>query len=232
MIKAVFFDLYNTLARFYPPKEQVQTQACLAFGFKVTHQGLARGYALADGFMERVNASSVPLQQLAQEDRARFFAEYERLVLKGAGVEVDVETAGRVWTKVREIPYGLALYDDVLPTLKTLKARGLVLGLLSNMDRDAVELCEELGLASYLDFAVTSREAGSAKPNPPMFLMALERAGMEPSQALHVGDSYMSDVQGARGVGINPVLLDREGVHSRVTDCPRIRSLIEVQEHL
>lgn len=232
MIKAIFFDLYGTLARFYPPREEVQAQACESFGLAVTRQGLIRGYLLADQWMSQVNAGETPVPQLAEEERARFFTEYQRLVLQGAGLEVDPETARRVWSKVREIPYGLALFDDTLPVLDILKRRKLILGLLSNIGRDVNELGEELGLAPYLDFTVTSREAGSSKPHPPMFLLALERAGVKPDEALHVGDSHLSDVQGARGVGIRPVLLDREGLMTYVDDCPRIKSLMGVLDYL
>ena len=73
---------------------------------------------------------------------------------------------------------------------------------------------------------------GRGKPHSPIFLTALERAGVEPHEALHVGDSYASDVLGAQGVGIYPLLLDRDGTQTLITDCPRISSLMEVVEHL
>ena len=210
----------------------MQAQACESFGLAVTRWGLVRGYLLADQWMSQVNAGETPVPQLAEGERAHFFTEYERLVLKGAGLEIDPETARRVWTKVHEIPHGLALFDDALPVLDILKRRKLTLGLLSNIGRDVNELGEELGLAPYLDFTVTYQEAGSSKPHPPMFLLALERAGVRPDEALHVGDSHLSDVQGARGVGIRPVLLDREGLMTHVDDCPRIESLMGVLDYL
>ena len=113
-----------------------------------------------------------------------------------------------------------------------LKLQSLTLGVLSNINRDMDALSQELGLEIYLDFTVTSGEVGAGKPHPPIFLAALERAGVEPHEALHVGDSYSSDVLGARGVGIQPLLLDRDGLHADVTDCPRIASLMEVPEYL
>lgn len=232
MIKAVFLDLYGTLARFHPPREETQAQACKSLGIRVTLEGLARGCARADEYMDQENAAEVPLALRDPEEQRRFFAEYEQLLLKSTGVEVDLETAGRVWEKVQQIPHGLALFDDVLPALDMLKLQGMTLGVLSNINRDMDKLSQELGLAPYLDFTVTSGDVGAGKPHPPIFLAALERAGVEPHEALHVGDSYTSDVQGARGVGINPLLLDRDGAHTNVTDCPRITSLMEVAEHL
>ena len=232
MIKAVFFDLYGTLARFQPPREEVQAQACQHFGFQVARGGLVLGYAVADEWMAKINASRRPLPGMSREERDRFFAEYERLVLLGAGIKVDLQTAGKVWARVREIPYGLALFDDVLPTMDTLKRRGLILGTLSNITEDLQKLSRNLGLTTYLDFAINSWEGGIGKPHPPIFLAALERAGVLASEALMVGDSYRSDVQGALGVGIRPLLLDREDVLTGIEECPKIRALPEVMGYL
>ena len=124
------------------------------------------------------------------------------------------------------------LFDDVLPTFEVLKQRGLILGLISNITQDITPSCQKLGLAPYLNFIVTSHEVGSDKPQPPIFLAALERGGVEASETVYVGDQYNSDVVGARGVGIRPVLLDCYGLFKEVTDCPRIESLAELTEHL
>ena len=229
MIKAVLFDLYGTLAGFHPSRFEIQSTACADFDIRVTPEGVLKGYGLADAYMAEQNALR-PLRDRNGEERDRFFAEYERLVLQGAGVNVSAEQAGRIWRRVRKVPYGLARFDDVLPTMDLLRAQGMTLGLISNMNREGGELVESLGLASSLDFAVTSFEVGDEKPHPPIFLAALDRAGAEPHEAVHVGDQLTSDVEGARGVGINPVLIDRDGIHTDVDDCPRIETLMELPE--
>ena len=227
MIKAVFFDLYGTLAGFHPSRYEIQSTACADFGITVTPEGILAGYALADVHMADQNAVS-PLRTLDRERRRQFFTEYERLVLQGAGVEVTAERASEIWRRVRQIPYELTRFDDVLPAMDQLKAQGLTLGVISNINRDGAELAEELGLTPYLDFTVTSVEVGAEKPHPPIFLAALAKAGVEPNESFHVGDQLTSDIDGARGVGINPVLLDRDGNHGNVPDCPRIESLMEL----
>ena len=227
MISAVFFDLYGTLAGFSPSRYQIQSAACADFDIQVTEEGILKGYALADAHMADQNAVR-PLRQLDPQGRDDFFAEYERLVLQGAGVEVTRERALEIWRRVRQLPYQLTRFDDVLPTMEQLKTQGMTLGMISNMNRNGSQMAEDLGLASYLDFAVTSLEVGTEKPHPPIFLAALAKAGAQPHQAVHVGDQLTSDVQGARGVGINPVLLDRDGNHRDIQDCPRIESLKEL----
>ena len=102
------------------------------------------------------------------------------------------------------------------------------MGLITNNGGDVNGLCRDLGLFPALDFAVGSDDAGAGKPNPPIFLEALRRAGTEPCETVHVGDQYDTDVKGAMALGIHPVLLDRDDMKSDVTDCPRIRGLGEL----
>ena len=227
MIKAVFFDLYGTLAGFSPSRFEIQSTACGDFGIEVTPEGILAGYALADAYMSEQNATR-PLRQRGPEGRDRFFAEYERLVLQGAGVGVSSDKALEIWRRVRRVPYEMTRFDDVLPAMDLLKAQGFTLGLISNMDRDGQELSQSLGLDTHLDFAVTSGQVGAEKPHPPIFLAALTKAQAEPHEAVHVGDQPTSDIDGARAVGINPVLLDRDGNLRDFSDCPRIETLTEL----
>ena len=159
---------------------------------------------------------------------SRFFAEYEKRVLSGDGAKVSAGLAMKIWDRIRQIPYGLAPYGDVVPTLRLLKSRGLTLGMISNIDRDGGELTESLGLTAYLDLTVTSVEVGAEKPHPAIFRTALDKAGADPVEAAHVGDQPASDVDGARNAGISPVLLDRDGNHNGYDLCPRIVSLMEL----
>ena len=227
MLKAVFFDLYGTLAGFSPSRFEIQSVACAEFGIEVTPDGILKGYALADAYMGEQNATS-PLRLRDETGRDAFFAEYERRVLRGAGAEVSAARALEIWRRVRRSKYELTRFDDVLSTLETLRTRGLTLGMISNINRDSAEMTDELGLSAHLDFAVTSVEVGAEKPHPPIFLAALKKAGAEPNESVHVGDQISSDIEGARGVGISPILLDRDGNHKDVADCPRIETLSEL----
>ncbi len=227
MIKVIFFDIYGTLAGFQPDRFQIQSQACAGFGIAVTRRGILRGYALADAFMAEQNAAR-PVRLLDSKASDEFFAEYQRRVLRGCGVDVSQDEAARIWAAVRRIPYRMERFDDVLPAMDLLKQQGLILGLISNMNMPGDELADSMGLTPYLDTVVTSGEVGSEKPHPPIFREALRRAGVEAGDAIHVGDQLTSDVEGAANVGINPVLLDRDGNHAGFARCPRIESLMEL----
>ena len=123
MFKAVFFDLYNTLAKFDPAREDLQQQVCAEYGIQVTQDGIIKGYATADDFMARENGKH-HLAKRTEEARKEFFAEYERLILLGAGVDVPAPLAGDIFQKIQTIPYHLALYDDALPCIQDPQVAG------------------------------------------------------------------------------------------------------------
>jgi putative hydrolase of the HAD superfamily len=77
-----------------------------------------------------------------------------------------------------------------------------------------------------MDFVAASARIGYDKPHPGIFEWALEQAGVAPSSALHVGDHLDADVAGARGVGIDAVLVDRRGRYQPPpNDVPVVTSL-------
>ena len=224
MIKAIFFDLYGTLAGFKPSRYEIQSQACDKFGISLTQQGVLRGYGQADAFMTKQNKGH-PLRQMSETERFNFFCEYERKIIKGSGIDVDLETAGQIWHTVRAIPYDMIIYEDVWPVLDELKSRDICLGLLSNMNRPGSELLDEFNLSKHMQFAVTSLELGVEKPNPLMFKKALKVACVSELEAVHVGDQIGSDVDGAENSGVRPILIDRDGNHPGFSRCLRISNM-------
>ena len=233
MIKAIFLDWFNTLACYEPPREELHSQALQEFGIRVSPEKILPGVLVADSYFFEENANS-PVEKRDPKKRAEVYACYQQIVLAKAGVKADQELLTKVMKKVGELFRGTnwALFDDVLPTLRILKQQNFILGLLTNLAKDMGPICRKLGLEPYLDFVVTSEEAGVDKPNPGIFQLALQRAGVGASAAIHVGDQYKIDVVGARGAGINPILIDRYDQYPEVTDCPRIRTLTELIEYL
>jgi len=231
MIKAVFFDLYNTLVGYDPPREEIQAKVLKEFGIEVSPEAFRHPLVIADEFIYQEHARS-PLSKRSKEETMALYAQYQGIVLKEAGIDVSPELITGILGKWQQSNYKLVLFDDVMPALIHLKELGLILGLISNVDRDITSLWQELGLSALLQVVVTSQEVGFNKPQPEIFQEALKQAGVKSSEAIYVGDQYQIDVVGANGAGMGGVLLDRGGYFEDVTDCPRIRSLTEVTEHL
>jgi putative hydrolase of the HAD superfamily len=235
LIKAVFFDWFNTLARYEPPREELQSQALQEFGIHLSPQEIMPGLVAADRVLFEENAVS-PVRKRSPEEQAKIYTRYQETILSKAGVNISGEPATliKIINRAQELSQGMSfvLFNDVLSTLKTLKERNLALGLLTNFDGEMKPICQQLGLEPYIEFTITSGEVGTDKPSPPIFLAALEQTGINAAETVHVGDQYKSDVIGARGVGINPILIDRYDSYPEVNDCPRIRSLTELTAYL
>jgi REG-2-like HAD superfamily hydrolase len=231
MTKAVLFDFYNTLASYYPPREDVYINACREFGIDVEAKALYTSLAAADIFYRNENSRS-PIDSKTTEEKINFYIEYITRIIGGAGAEISRDAALQILAKIREYKWEFKVYNDALPTLKALKKRGLILGLISNVAQDMEATYTKLGLQPYLDFKVTSAEVGYDKPSPEIFLAALKKAAVKPGDALYVGDQYQIDVVGARGVGIKALLIDRNDYFPDITDCPRLHSLAEIKKYL
>lgn len=85
--------------------------------------------------------------------------------------------------------------------LERLRQAGLALACVSNWDISLAGHLDEAALGGAFSEIVTSAEAGAAKPDPHVFLLALERLGVPPERALHIGDGN-TDEQGAAAAGL------------------------------
>jgi len=123
----------------------------------------------------------------------------------------------------------IELYEDVLPTLSTLKKK-YSLGILSN-GNSYPELC---GLDEMFQFTVFSQDYGMEKPDPLIFEVALKEANCTKQQIIHIGDSLESDIAGANNAGIRCVWINREQKEN-TTNLPinyEITSLSELLDFL
>ncbi len=166
------------------------------------HSGGARGYWRR--FVERVAA-------LAGSGRPSPFAAAELFELFGR------EASWRV-------------YDDVLPALERLAATGIRRAVISNWDERLPRLLERLDLARFFEAVVISQAVGVEKPHPRIFETALERLAVPAPRVLHVGDSAREDVEGALGIGMAALRLERaqDGGAAPGT----IHSLLELDDRL
>ncbi len=235
MIKAVFFDWFNTLAVYDPPREELQSQAFREFGIDISPEEILPALLVADKIYTDANAV-LPVQKRSPEEQNEFWVQYERGILSEAGINIDVEPSVLlgILKKAQELSSGMkfALFDDVISTLKSVKERNLTTGLLTNLTTDMKPIFDDLGLNAYIDIVVTSGEVGFDKPEPAFFQAALQMANVNASEAVHVGDQPTTDILGARGVGITPILIDRFELNPDVKDCIRIKSLTELIQYI
>ena len=224
------FDLFETLACFWPPREDIQKQATQPFGIKLTSSGIIQGYRKADAFMAFENANGLPIQWRDVDETRKFFVKYEQLILQGDGFDVDFGTAEQIWENVRNIPHSLSLFEDTVPALLELHSLGFILGVISNYNMNGDDLLRQLGLNKILKFAVTSHDTGFQKPHAPIFEAGLKEAGVAAEEAVYVGDQYHSDIVGAWNANIYALLIDRYVESREVEGVNVITSLLDVKK--
>lgn len=125
------------------------------------------------------------------------------------------------------------IYPDVISTLETLKANHYTLGVISDWGIALGPILRNLGLTRYFDTMLVSAITRHAKPSAQLYELALQRSNSISDYALHIGDSYIHDVLGARSVGMTPVLLDRHHrLDGQPIDCITVNSLTELLDVL
>ena len=170
LTKAVFFDWFNTIALYEPHREELHSQVLHKFGIDIAPSNLLPGIMAADKYLMG-EFSRLPLTKRSPEEQGKAYIRYASIMLDKAGCKVDQKLLPQIikeWPQVFKGTH-FVLFDDVLPSFKTLKERQLILGLITNAKKDAVSIHSELGLGPYLDFIVTSEEAKTDKPDPLFF---------------------------------------------------------------
>jgi HAD superfamily hydrolase (TIGR01509 family) len=203
VIEAILFDWNNTLVQF-------------------TWDDVL----LEDGHRAGLEAAS------SDQDVAAFTSRYRELVLNRATPDDDyadllrelgvaepdrfIDAEHVAWLPAHEV------LGSAQALLDALRSRGIKTGLVANSWPDPARLLradvEAFGLAGQLDTIVFSEEVGFRKPQPEIFLHALGRLGVEPENAMFVGDGLDTDVQGAARVGMATV----QALWFRADDTPGI----------
>lgn len=112
-------------------------------------------------------------------------------------------------------------------TLDRLRDMNYRLAVISNSDGSVEAMLERLELKRRLEFVLDSKVVGVEKPDRRIFEMALTRSGADPGRSVYVGDMFHIDVVGARGAGMDAVLLDPAELHGQ-RDCRRVREIAEL----
>jgi putative hydrolase of the HAD superfamily len=200
----VLLDFYGTLAR--------------AVSWGDTHEQVFARHGLpfdADrwgwNFIGETNDGDLHLEH--STDRDAYVAwERERLRrrARACGVGDDDMDALVDDLHVSSKTYTLKAYDEVPDVLAELRHRGLTVAICSNWDWDIERAVALAGLEGTVDVVVTSARAGARKPHPRIFEHTLERCGVEPSEALFVGDTLYADVEGPIAHGMAAVHIWRD----------------------
>ena len=212
-LRAIFFDAGNTLIRM----DLAAIVAALAReGVSASIDEVQRAEWRA---RVRLDATLRPGASTEHPDTG---ARYLAFLLEELGVRSAATAAALgAWRRTYNLPRGLwtAIEPEAEAALRLARQAGLGTAVISNSNGTAAAILGALGLAGQLDFVIDSHEVGVEKPDPRIFQIALERAGLEPAQAANVGDQNSIHVLRARAAGLRAVLMNPGGCWPGL-DCP------------
>lgn len=227
-VRGVIFDFFGTLIRTVAHPE-THAAVFARHGLVKEHGAWGDQWAVGPRDGEEHVRHSVSRRAYRGWELGRLRARARACGVPEAKVQALVRDLDRVGDRARWAPY-----EEVPEVIAELRRRGLVIVVCSNWDWDLDLALARVGLADAVDVAVSSAHAGARKPHPRVYQVTLARCGLQPAQAVFVGDSWVPDVEGPQAAGIRAVHLRRreQAVRGAVAppggDVPRIADLREL----
>jgi len=228
-IQAVFFDVGNTLVHVHPSVGEVYSRLAESHGVQVP----------AETVQERFNATWEEMASRIPKGVNRYrrypggelgwWRDIVTGTFEGTGYEPEEHFNDFFDTFASESAW--RRYPDAERVLEDLSARGMKLGVISNWDSRLPVLLEALGLRKYFSLVLYSAAEDVEKPAAEIFRRAARRSGVKPGCALHVGDRLVEDYQGAKGAGLQALLVTRNG-GSRVDGAEVVTDLTQISGYL
>ena len=203
-----------------------------ALGFSVNAETLIRTEGEAKTLLEGNGESPIEVEWASRtRPGARGWGQVIGTALHRAGVPRDRLAA--LLEKLWEDHVRWNLYS-LVPTglgeaLDRVRAAGVKVAIISNSEGMLARIFEQLEILSHFDLVVDSGLFGVEKPDARIFHVALDKLGVRAEHALHLGDTYATDVLGARAAGVRTALIDPHGHYTgRFVDVARVAGVVEV----
>lgn len=190
--QAVVFDFYGTLSVSATRAERMagatRVAAALGIAATVLHE------AIAETFTERATGACGDLEETM------------RWLARRCGCAPSAEQLAEACAirRATEDIYARALRADAEKTLRTLRHRGVKVGVLSDCTHELPEIWPSLPIAGHADAVVFSVQAGLRKPHPDLYARVASALGVPPEACLYVGDGGSGELTGARRAGMAP----------------------------
>ncbi len=208
MITTAFFDAGETLLGPQPSWSGLSTTILAGRGHDVNVEQLQAAWReTGQVFLQAADEGKT--FSTSHDESHRFWTHLYTELLDHLGVR-DTE-APEVLYQTFSDPSNYGLFEDALPALDSLAERGVKLGVISNFESWLAVMLDHLAIRDRFEVLAISGDLGWEKPDPRIFKWAIEEAGAEPHECLHVGDSPHFDAIPAAELGMTGVLIDRYG---------------------
>ena len=224
-VKAVLFDLGNTLVKTWIPEVTYQN-VLASLGIDRSIEEIQGALAKTEEEFKESNYRS----RYGEATYAEYWERWDAQVLTYLGISGSENLAKEILARWFDHA-DCVTYPDTRVTLNRLKRMDLKLGLISTAyEEDIDAILEKAGLAKGLfDIVVGANTVKKEKPHPDVFRHALGKLSVRSEETLFVGDHVDNDYKGAKAVGMHALLIEREyRSPDNASDLERIRSLQEI----
>lgn len=227
--RAVFFDVGETLVHPTPSFPELFAEVVGREGYRVLPEDVRKASQAVTERFSRASREGERWTTSPERSRAFWVSVYE-LMLESLELPSGDGLRDTLYEAFTDRS-NYALFDDVRPALEQLASEGYALGLISNFEAWLDDLLADLGVREAFTVRVISGIEGVEKPDPRIYRLALERAGLEAGEAAYVGDNPEFDVDPPAALGMFTVLIDRRGRHADHVGA-RITNMAELPEAL
>ena len=191
-----------------------------------------RAIERAEGIAKRRLDAKQLLPQLPDPEIAPVWGAFMATLVQVA-TEVDeasaADCARALWAEHRRFNLWRQVPEGLVAAVAELRGRGLPVAVVSNSEGQLQTLLDTLGIGDAFDLVVDSHHVGVEKPDPDIFAPVLARFGVAAADALHLGDTWATDVVGARAAGMRVALVDPFAhYHGQHPDVPRVDGVAAV----
>jgi putative hydrolase of the HAD superfamily len=226
VIKVIFFDAGGTILEPYPTFAEAFARICRAHGHEVSPREVqSLFHRIGPNVAEVAQETGVPNPTTSAEGSQVFWRHLYTRFLAALEITDDALRDDLLTTFSDKASY--KLFPEVLSSFEELRQSGYRLGLISNFERWLEEVLIEEKAGDIFDVKVISGIEGVEKPDPHIYRVAIERAGVRADECVHVGDSIANDLEPATAVGMKAVMIDRSRSFPE-TPYPRIATLEEL----
>ena len=208
---AVFFDAANTLLYPFPSVGAIYAEVAHRYGVSTTEMAVHTAFRRAWNDTLALAQHDPVRYGVGEADGRRFWHSLVHATFAQIALPENFEAFFDDLYWLFAQPTVWRLFADGLPVLQRLRQQGYLVGIISNWDIRLLNLLQGLHLMSYLHHVSISAVVGWEKPHAAIFQHATQAVGVPPNRALHVGDSFHADVQGAAQAGLQPLWLQRQG---------------------
>lgn len=202
-IKGILLDFDNALYKYDPCHKNALDSVYFEIKNYIEVESFDKFHELYKEAQEKVKVNIV--DRAASHSRLLYFQRLFECHFGGTKIQLSLYFENLYWEAFFE---KMILAVGAIDFLKKCKNQNVKVCIVTDLTAQIqLKKIKYLALEEYIDFVVSSEEAGVEKPSGRIFLLALEKLGMGKEEVLMIGDSKKRDVEGAKNLGIKSHLI-------------------------